>query len=149
MRFEVFVLSARALNEKDYITARPEMQPLFYKKMHFSVNFFSSRGTARRIVPENAAIYRKRSCQANNTDLSRIKRRICARRFPKGDAPNGRRKRSESPLVGRWGKAPYPKMLRHLFLKMFGLSLTASCFSTKGVLYSLQNERLSGMGENE
>jgi len=40
-------------------------------------------------------------------------------------------------------------MLRHLFLKMFGLSLTASCFSTEGVLYSLQNERLSGMGENE
>lgn len=35
------------------------------------------------------------------------------------------------------------------FLKMFGLSLTASCFSTKGVLYSLQNERLSGVGENE
>ena len=32
---------------------------------------------------------------------------IWARRFPKGDAPNGRRKRSESPLVGRWGKAPY------------------------------------------
>lgn len=24
-----------------------------------------------------------------------------------------------------------------------------ACFSTKGVLYSLQNERLSGMGENE
>ena len=24
-----------------------------------------------------------------------------------------------------------------------------ACFSTEGVLYSLQNERLSGMGENE
>ena len=24
-----------------------------------------------------------------------------------------------------------------------------ACFSTKGVLYSLQNERLSGIGENE
>ncbi|MBS5678651.1 MAG: hypothetical protein KHW91_02845, partial [Clostridiales bacterium] len=46
-------------------------------------------------------------------------------RFPKGDAPNGRRKRSESPLVGRWGKAPYPQMLRYLFLEMFGLILTA------------------------
>ena len=52
------------------------------------------------------------------------------RRFPKGDAPNRRRKRSESPLVGRWGKAPYPKMLSYLFLEMFGLSLTAPfcCF---------------------
>lgn len=35
------------------------------------------------------------------------------------------------------------------FLKMFGLSLTASCFYAEGVLYSLQNERLSGAGENE
>ena len=35
------------------------------------------------------------------------------------------------------------------FLKMFGLSLTASCFYAEGVLYSLQNERLSGVGENE
>ena len=51
-------------------------------------------------------------CQANNTDISRVKLSICARRFPKGDAPNRRRKRSESPLVGRWGKAPYPQMLR-------------------------------------
>ena len=33
--------------------------------------------------------------------------------------------RPESPLVGQWGKAPYPKMLRYLFLEMFGLSLTA------------------------
>ena len=32
------------------------------------------------------------------------------------------------------------------FLKMFGLSLTASCFYAEGVLYSLQNERLSGVG---
>ena len=32
--------------------------------------------------------------------------------------------RSESPLVGRWGKAPYLKMLRYLFPEMFGLSLT-------------------------
>ena len=55
---------------------------------------------------------------------SRIKLSIFARRFPRDDAPNGRRKRSESPLVGRWGKAPYSKMLRHLFLEMFGLSLT-------------------------
>ena len=29
---------------------------------------------------------------------------------------------NESPLVGRWGKAPYPKMLRYLFLEMFGLN---------------------------
>ena len=56
----------------------------------------------------------------SHTDISRKKLSICARRFPKGDAPNGRRKRSESPLVGRWGKAPYPKMLRYLFLEMFG-----------------------------
>ena len=27
--------------------------------------------------------------------------------------------------MGRWGKAPYPKMLRYLFLEMFGLRLTA------------------------
>ena len=54
---------------------------------------------------------------------------ICARKFPKGDAPNGRRKRSESPLVGRWGKAPYLKILRYLFLEMFGLILTASLHS--------------------
>ena len=45
-------------------------------------------------------------------NLSKTKLSIFARRIPKGDAPNGRRKRSESPLVGRWGKAPYPKMLR-------------------------------------
>jgi len=36
--------------------------------------------------------------------------------------------RPESPLVGRWGKAPYPKMLRYLLLEMFGFSLTASFF---------------------
>ena len=70
----------------------------------------------------------ERGCQANNTDILRIKRSICARRFPKGDAPNGRRKRSESPLVGRWGKAPYPKMLRYLLFEMFGLSLTVPAF---------------------
>ena len=33
--------------------------------------------------------------------------------------------------MGRWGKAPYPKMLRHLFLEMFGLSLTAPLCSEK------------------
>ena len=27
--------------------------------------------------------------------------------------------------MGRWGKAPYSKMLRHFFLEMFGLRLTA------------------------
>ena len=75
--------------------------------------------------PQGVSLHKK-GCQANNTDISRIKLGICARRFPKGDAPNRRRKRSESPLVGRWGKAPYPKMPRYLFLEMFGLSLTAS-----------------------
>ena len=69
-------------------------------------------------------------CQANNTDISRIKRSICVRRFPKGDAPNGCRKRSESSLVERWGKAPYPKFL---FLEMFGLILTTPFY--------LQSER--------
>ncbi|MEE0298942.1 MAG: hypothetical protein UD963_06595, partial [Christensenellales bacterium] len=33
--------------------------------------------------------------------------------------------RAESPLVGRWGKAPYPPMLRYLLFEMFGLILTA------------------------
>ena len=69
-------------------------------------------------------------CQANNTDISRIERSICVRRFPTGDAPNGCRKRSESPLVERWGKAPYPKFL---FLEMFGLILTTPFY--------LQSER--------
>ena len=68
-------------------------------------------------------------CQADKTDISRIKRSICARRFPKGDAPNGRRKRSESPLVGRWGEAPYLQMLRYLFLEMFDLSLSVPWIS--------------------
>ena len=72
-------------------------------------------------------------CQADNTDISRIKRSICARRFPKGDAPNGRRKRSESPLVGRWGEAPYPQMLRYLFLEMFDLSLSVPWISHSAV----------------
>ena len=71
----------------------------------------------------------RRGCQANHTDISRIKLRIFARRFPKRFsvvAASGRNKQSktESPLVGRWGKAPYPKMLRHLFLEMFSLNLT-------------------------
>ena len=33
--------------------------------------------------------------------------------------------------MGRWGKAPYSKMLRHLFLEMFGLCLTAPLCSEK------------------
>ncbi len=60
----------------------------------------------------------------------RIKPSIFARRFPKRFsvvAASGRNKQSktESPLVGRWGNAPYPEMLRYLFSEMFGLSLTA------------------------
>ena len=72
-------------------------------------------------------------CQADKTDISRIKRSICARRFPKGDAPNGRRKRSESPLVGTMGRAPYLQMLRYLFLEMFDLSLSVPWISRYAV----------------
>ena len=60
---------------------------------------------------------KKRGCQANSTDISRVNLSYLRPKVSKG--------RSESPLVGRWGKAPYPKMLRYLFLEMFGLSLTA------------------------
>ena len=53
--------------------------------------------------------------------------------------------RPESPLVGRWGKAPYPKMLRCLFLEMFGLSLTApysfGCVRPKGLRLTACPER--------
>ena len=68
--------------------------------------------------------HRQKGCQANNTDISRKTKYFCPKvskevfgcccQWQKQTIEN------ESPLVGRWGKAPYPKMLRHLFLEMFG-----------------------------
>ena len=51
--------------------------------------------------------HKKQSCQANSTDISRVNLSYLRPKVSKG--------RSESPLVGRWGKAPYPKTLRNLF----------------------------------
>ena len=53
--------------------------------------------------------------------------------------------RAESPLVGRWGKAPYPEMLRYLFLEMFGLILTvpALCQSPRHAESLLMRQSLA------
>lgn len=52
--------------------------------------------------------------------------------------------RGKRDLLKKWTKA------RESIGSMRNDILAAiACFSTKGVLYSLQNERLSGMGENE
>ena len=51
----------------------------------------------------------------------------------KYSGPKVSKGRSESPLVGRWGKAPYSKMLRYLLFEMFGLSLTALFYCGQGV----------------
>ena len=51
----------------------------------------------------------KKDCQANNTDISRIKRSICARRFPKGDR--------KALWWGDGAKPHIPKCLDSCFLK--------------------------------
>lgn len=55
-----------------------------------------------------------------------------------------KKKRGETRCVKNWTKARESiGIVRNDILAAF------ACFSTKGVLYSLQNERLSGVGENE
>ncbi len=127
------------------------IQPFLRRFSHFKrsithfmgfICFFSSEGLTFCMIMQDFAfdsilhacenalstcIVKKRGCQANSTDISRVNPSYLRPKVSKG--------RSESPLVGRWGKAPYSKMLRYSFLEMFGLNLTASrfqlCVSTK------------------
>ena len=90
------------------------------RQRHFGIFIFSK---SKRSSIGNCVfvLYKKRNVKLTNQYFKNNTKDLC---------PKVSKGRPESPLVGRWGKAPYSKMLRQLFLEMFGLSLTIPNFIT-------------------
>ena len=77
------------------------------RQRHFGI-FIFSKSKRSSIGDCVFVLYKKRNVKLTNQYFKNNTKNLC---------PKVSKGRPESPLVGRWGKAPYSKMLRQLFLE--------------------------------